>query len=210
LADGQPYALNLNQVGMIQVADGATFGLAGLLTTDQFHAFFRLPGVHINPTQDTTFFGGWLDNSAADNPVSRGTLAIDATTGPVVLDSGYIYQGRITTSGTNDLETTNDSGYLDGVELDGNLNVTGPFGVGDLRVVNGLTLNGTIVMPGNDGRLYMGYYDNAPETISGTGTIQMGTSQTGQSVLDNLSNTSLTIGPGITINAGAQFAFLVS
>jgi hypothetical protein len=38
----------------------------------------------------------------------------------------------------------------------------------------------------------------------------MGTSATSESVVDNLSNTSLTIGPGITINAGATLAFLVA
>ena len=99
---------------------------------------------------------------------------------------------------------------LDSVELDGNLNVSGPYGSGDMYVENNLTLNGAIVMPGNEGFLYFGYYDNAPETISGTGTISMGTSSTYESVVDNLSNTSLTVGPGITINAAAHLSYFVA
>jgi hypothetical protein len=123
---------------------------------------------------------------------------------------GYIYHGKITTAGPDDLEAGY-IGVLDNVELDGNLNVTGTGGFGEIYIEDNMTLNGTIVMPqGGSGELFVGFYDNAAETISGTGTISMGTAQTYQSVVDNLSNTSLTIGPGITINAGAQFADLVS
>jgi hypothetical protein len=73
-----------------------------------------------------------------------------------------------------------------------------------------MTLNGTIIMPGNVGELLIGFYDNTAETISGTGTISMGTSSTGESVVDNLSNSGLTIGPGITINAGARLSYFVA
>src|SRR5262249_5532050 len=141
IADGSPYALNLGQVGTIDVANGATLGLGGLMTTDQFNAFRSLPGVAINFPHVTVFLTGWLDNSPADNPTSHGVFAIDASTGPLYLGDGYIYQGRITTSGSNDLETAN-TGFLDGVELDGNLNGTGLYGVGTIIVLNNLTLNG--------------------------------------------------------------------
>jgi hypothetical protein len=98
-------------------------------------------------------------------------------------------------------------GVLDGVELDGNLNVTGNYGDGRIFVEDNLTLNGTIVMPHGYGELLVGYFDNAADTISGTGTIS---SQDYESVVVDLSNISLTIGPGITINAGARYADLVS
>jgi hypothetical protein len=55
----------------------------------------------------------------------------------------------------------------------------------------------------------VGFFDSPAETISGTGSISMGAPSSFESVLDNLSTTSLTIGPGITINVGAQLAYLV-
>jgi hypothetical protein len=208
-ADGSPYAFDPGKVGTLTIAAGATFGLGGLLTTDQWNAFTNLPGVSINRIRDTLLLTGWLDNSPADNPISGGVLAITAATGPLYLDFGYIYQGKITTNGADDVETA-DLGLLDGVELDGNLNVTGRYGSGSVYVVNNMALNGTIVMPGDFGEIFVGFYDNVAETIGGTGTISMGTSQTFESVVDNLSTNSLTIGPGITINAGAQSSYFVA
>jgi hypothetical protein len=209
IADGSPYAYDPSKVGAIQIADGGTFVLGGLLTTDQWNAFPSLPGVSINLAKDQIALTGWLDNSPADNPISGGVMAITSATGLLYLDGGYIYQGKITTSGPDDLEARS-VGVLDNVELDGNLNVTGPYGFGEIYVENNMTLNGTIEMPEGEGELLVGYFDNSADTISGTGTISMGTSQTYQSVVDNLSNNSLTFGPGITISAGAQYADLVS
>jgi hypothetical protein len=178
------------------------------MTTDQWNAFPGLPGVSVHYASDRIALTGWLDNSPAHNPMSGGVLALTPATGPLYLD-GYIYQGKITTSGPDDLEADY-IGELDGVELDGNLNVTNTGGLGEIYVEDNMTLNGTIEMPRGSGQLLIGYFDNAADTISGTGTISMGTSQTNQSVVVNLSNIGLTIGPGITINAGARYADLVS
>jgi RTX calcium-binding nonapeptide repeat (4 copies) len=204
ITDFSPYALNLSQVGEIDVANGARFGLDGLMTTDQFDAFPSLPGVSVNLSRDTVFLQGWLDNSPADNPTSHGVLAINASTGPLYLDDGYVYQGKITTSGSNDLETA-DTGFLDGVEMDGNLNVTGLIGEGTIIVLNSLTLNGTIEMPGSFGRIGFGYFDDTPETIRGTGTIFLGESGTDEALLFDLNIAGLTIDSGITIDAGATY-----
>jgi hypothetical protein len=209
IADGSPYAFDPSKVGTLQIADGATFTLGGLLTTDQFYAFSSLPGVSIHLAKDRIQLGGWLDNSPAHNPKSGGVLAITSATGPLFLLGGYIYQGKIATSGTTDLEAGY-IGVLDNVELDGNLNVTGSFGFGSIYVENNMKLNGTIVMPGGRGFLYVGFYDSPAETISGTGSISMGSASTFLSVVDNLSTTSLTIGPGITINAAAQLSYFVA
>jgi hypothetical protein len=210
ISDGIPYALHLSQVGTLDVANGATFGLGGLLTTDQLDAFRSLPGVNINFPQVTFLLLGWLDNSPADNPISHGVLALNASTGPLYLDDGYIGQGKITTSGSNDLETAEDMGFLDGVELDGNLNVTGLFGVGTVIVLNSLTLNGTIDMPGFFGRIGFGYFDKTPETLRGTGTIFLGGSSTAFVQMFGLSSAGLTIDRGITIDVGAAFCDLAT
>lgn len=209
IADGSSYAFDPSKVGTIQIADGATIVFGGLMTTDQWNAFPSLPGVSVHFAKDQIKLGGWLDNSMADNPTSGGVLALSATTGPLFLLGGYIYQGKITTSGPNDLEAGY-IGVLDNVELDGTLVATGPFGFGEIYVEDNMTLNGTIEMRQGVGELLVGFFDNAADTISGTGTISMGTSQTYQSVVVDLSNKSLIIGPGITINAGARFADLVS
>jgi len=206
IADASPYALNLSQVGTIDVANGGSLGLGGLMTTDQFNAFHSLPGGGINFPQVTVLLTGWLDNSPSDNPTSHGVLTINASTGPLYLDDGYIYQGKINTSGSNDLEVVG-TGFLDAVELDGNLNVTGPFGgAGTIIVLNSLTLNGTIEMPGSFGRIGFGYFDNTPETLRGTGTIFLGESGTDEALLFDLNNAGLTIDSGITIDAGAAFS----
>jgi hypothetical protein len=207
--DGSPYAFDPSKVGTIQVADGAQLELGGLMTTDQWNGFASLPGVSVHVAKDLLFFTGWLDNSPADNPISGGVLSITAGTGPLNLSGGYIYHGKITTNGVNDLEAT-EVGVLDGVELDGNLNATGRYGFGRVYVENSMTLNGTIVMPGVFGELLLGFFDNTADAITGTGTISMGTSSTSESVVDNLSNVGLTIGSGITINAGARVCYFVS
>src|SRR5262249_38334716 len=76
--------------GTIQVADGATVGLGGLLTTDQFMALPSLPGIRIHPALDTVILDGWLDNKPADNPVTHGVL-----TGSVTMSGGLISGGTI-------------------------------------------------------------------------------------------------------------------
>jgi hypothetical protein len=157
-ADGSPYAFDPSKVGTIQIADGAQLLLGGLLTTDQWYGFPSLPGVSMHVARDVVVLTGWLDNSPADNPISGGVLAIMSATGPLNLSGGYIYHGRITTSGANDLEAS-ELGVLDGVELDGNLNVTGRYGFGrgdgfvSLYVQTTLTPNATSAMRGVIGGL---------------------------------------------------------
>ena len=210
IADASPYAFNPSKVGRIIVGNGAAIGFGGLMTTDQFNAFPNLPGVSINLSADFVMLDGWLDNGRAHNPISHGVLAITSATGPLYLDGGYIYRGKITTSGSNDLKA-DPEGFLDGVELDGTLDVT-PFGVGEIIVLNSLVLNGTIDMTDGFefGELLFGDFDNAAETISGTGTISLGDSSTFEAIMADLSNTGLTIGSGVTINAGALFSYIIA
>ncbi len=83
--------------------------------------------------------------------------------------------------------------------------MSGLYGEGTIIVLNSLTLNGTIEMPGGFGRIGFGYFDDNPETIRGTGTIFLGESGTDEALLFDLNNTGLTIDSGITIDAGAAF-----
>src|SRR5262249_41856919 len=153
LADGSPYAWNFGAVGSFQVADGATVGFGGLMTTDLFAAFPNLPGVSIHPAHDTVLLDGWLDNKPADNPIPGGALALTSATGAVNLVNGLISQGTITSTGTGALDVI--------APADGPF--TGSF-------LDSVTNNGTIALS-SETELYLEgvVVNNANITASGTG-----------------------------------------
>ena len=103
--------------------------LGDFFTTDEYKNGFQSLGVNLNLSQYTVYLIGTLDNSPADNPITGGILALDASTGPLILGvqifvfSGRIDQGTITTDGTDDLIAN--FGTLDGVTLDGTLDMSG-------------------------------------------------------------------------------------
>ncbi len=80
--------------GAITIADGATVYLGGIRTTDEYESNLQSKGVSVDLAEDTVYLSGTMDNSAADNPVSAGVLALDAATGPLTVSGGEIYQGR--------------------------------------------------------------------------------------------------------------------
>ncbi|HXY35854.1 MAG TPA: hypothetical protein VEI07_16590, partial [Planctomycetaceae bacterium] len=191
--------------GTIAISDGATVYLGGVFTTNAFNANLGALGVSADLSQDTVYLSGTMNNSAADNPSSGGVLALSASTGPLYLAGGEIYQGSITSSG-DELIATSSGGTLDGVTLDSALDMTQFAGV-TVTVVDGMTLNGTIELGGTSGssntaNLYFGNVDdNTRQTIGGTGTIQFGQNNSADD-LENNSNSALTFGPDLTIQGG--------
>ncbi len=190
--------------------------LGGVLTTATYDGIIDdLDQSSLDPTGVSFALTGTLDNSKADNPVNQDVLALDDSTGSLSLNGGEIYQGEITTSGTNDLVATLQVGTLVGVTLDGTLDMTQVAGTftptqfsgGTVVVSGGLTLDGTIKLGGasgtsNTGDLIFGSRgDNVAQTIIGSGTIQFGQDNTGD-VLFNDSNEPLTFGPDLTIQVG--------
>ncbi len=103
--------------GTISIAKGAVVNLGGTFISDAFDNFDVAAGATVNLT-------GTLDNSKDDNPLSEGILVLGDSTGPLLLDGGTISQGSITTDGTNDLVATLQGGTLDGVTLNGTLDMT--------------------------------------------------------------------------------------
>ncbi len=165
--------------GTLTIADGATVYLGGIFTTDEFESNLQSFGVSIDLADYTVYVSGTLDNSAADNPTSAGVLALSASTGPLTLAGGEIYHGAATTSGSDALVATASGGTLDGVTLDGTLDMTENDDA-TVTVQGGLVLNGTIELGGdyNFAELDFGSIDdNTPQAISGTGTIQFGQGQ---------------------------------
>ena len=196
-----------SNTGTIDIANGATVYLGGILTTDEFDNNLASLGVSVNLTEDTVYLSGTLDNSAADNPVSAGTLTLDSSTGPLNLGGGEIYEGTVATNGSDDLVATTYGGTLDDVTLNGTFDMTEGEYV-DATVVGGLVLNGTIELGGgsgsyNEADLYFGaYYESTAQTISGTGTIQFGQNYYYTDYLENDSDAALTFASGITIQGG--------
>lgn len=131
----------------------------------------------------------------------NGDLTLDASTGSWAL-SGTIIGGTVTESGGAVLRLAGSGGTLNGVTVDGPLNLLGA----QLTVLNGLVLNGTMQVGQSSGGLnsfgyvYFGNSTTPAGTLTGTGTVVLGGNP-----LDSLSNRSslpgslLTIGQGVTI-----------
>ncbi len=190
-----------NNTGTLAIAPGATINLGDYFTTDEFESGFQNLGVNLNLSQYTVYLIGTMDNSAADNPMTGGTLALDASTGPLYLGNypqyyfeGVIEQGTITTSGTDDLVAN--VGNLDGVTLDGTLDMSGqnPY----VEVTGGLTLDTDLYVSGQYALLEF----NDGSTVSvgplvKSATIHLSGDNTG---FFNGSGQTVTLGRGISIS----------
>ncbi len=184
--------------GTITIANGATVYLGGIFTTDEYDSNLQSKGVSVDLAQDTVYLSGTMDNSAADNPVSAGVLALGASTGPLSLSGGEIYRGTITTSGADDLVATSSGGTLDAVTLDGTLDMTEGVGV-YATAVNSLDNQGTIDL--GDSTLNVdGDYTQASTGVLDTGVAS--SSQYGQLLISGTGSL------GGTLNVSLLNAFL--
>jgi RHS repeat-associated protein len=151
---------------------GGTFALAGLGTLARTGGAVNLFGT--------------LDNA-------NTTLAVDA--GPWQLAGGTIRGGTV--SGVGGLVLTGGGGTLDGVTVNGNLDLTGQNA--RASVLNGLTLNGTATL-GYDGRLYFA----GTQTLGGAGTVVFQTiAGSSPGLITDANNMTLTVGPDITVRGGS-------
>ncbi len=158
---------------------GGTLDLGGTMTIATLGVLQRSSG--------TVNLSGTLDNTGT-------TLTLDATTGSWALAGGTITGGTIVTQGNASLMANSSSSQLDGVTLDGALDVEGGF----VNVSHGLELNGTITL----GRLSAGgrlAFAGGDQALDGTGTITFGTSS--NNLLEAISGT-VQLGRGITIRGG--------
>ena len=194
--------------GTIVFSGGCIVNLGGVFTTDTFDGIVadQQPGSQ-GLANETVNLTGTLDNSTADNLVSGGVLAIGGLTGAFIISGGRVYQGDVTTAGGDDLVATPVGGTLDGVQLGGTLDMT-QFSDATARVIDSLTLDGTIDLGGaagttNNATLYVGNgsSDTNPETIGGSGVLQFGQDNSGDT-LENVSSAPMTFGPGLTIQGG--------
>ncbi len=176
-------------------ANGATVNLGGSFTTAALGSF-SASGSTVNLT-------GTLNNANA-------TFTLSPAIGAWDLDSGTINSGTITSTGGSTLALTDSAGTLaggvtvaTGTTLDGTQNIGGQQAYA--YVTGGLTLNGAINLGSASGSTYGRlYFENGPRTLSGNGTVTLGTST--NNVLEAYGpNTvaTLTIGSGITVQGGS-------
>ncbi|HET6323495.1 MAG TPA: malectin domain-containing carbohydrate-binding protein [Planctomycetaceae bacterium] len=190
---------NWSNAGTINVTD-STLNLGGLFTLAAMGT--------INQTRDTVNLTGILDNTGT-------TLALNATTGSWYFLNGVIRNGTLTE--TDGAELIFNQGTLDGVTVDGILDLTGNLIAKQARteisalVLDALVLNGTAYLGDAAGSFYgtldFGTAGFVPtnQTLSGTGTIVFG--KHGALGSGNLNFPdrpgTVTIGPGITIHGNA-------
>ena len=172
--------------GTLAIAPGATLYLGGYFTTDEFERGFQQLGANLNLSQYTVVLVGIMDNSRADNPITGGTLALTAATGPLDLEGGQINSGVITTSGSNDLVPS--YGTLDGVTLDCTMDMSG-----SIDVMGGLILDTDLYLSG-----YLEFLDGSAVLVGPlvtSATIYLNGGYIGSDGYEG----AVTIGRGITI-----------
>ena len=190
--------------GTLAIAPGATLYLGDYFTTDEFESGFQSLGVHLNLFQYTVNLIGIIDDSPADNSITGGTLALNQSTGPLHLVAGIIDQGTITTSGSDDLIAN--SGTLDGVTLDGTLNMSGQFGYVQVNVIGGLTLNTDLYVSGDYASL--NFLDGSTVAVGSlvtSATIHLNGYYTSLNN-DSYPSQAVTMGRGITISGGNSYS----
>jgi hypothetical protein len=167
-------------------ASNSTVNLGGVFTLAELGAFTRQGG--------TVNLIGTLNNTNA-------VLALNATTGSWQLNGGRINGGTMTSTDGTQLIVTPANGTLDGVILDGDLTVNPD---GELWLINGQILNGTITMQG-------GLYPWVPaalnfpgtQTLDGTGQILF-SGKWGNSYVRPVDDGQLTLGPAITLRTAGK------
>jgi hypothetical protein len=108
---------------------------------------------------------GYLDNRG-------GTLNLDDNTGAWRLDGGTITGGTVNENGSPRLLPGLVPGYLSGVTLDGDLDLSGVST--SVYVTGGLTLNGTARLGQPDGSTNSRIFFRGTQTLGGTGSVLLG------------------------------------
>jgi YD repeat-containing protein len=169
-------------------ADGATVNLGGTFNTAALGNFTATGGT-VNLT-------GTLNNAAA-------ILNLNPAEGSWNVTRGTILGGMIDASGGSELTltgtagtTVGSGGTLDGVTLNGNLDLSAANA--NATVLDGLTLNGTATLGfGCD------LYFKGSQTLGGTGTVVFLNELT-NALIAASNGMTLTIGAGITIRGGGN------
>ena len=143
-----------------------------------------------------------------------GTLDVQTTatiSASLSMAGGALRGGTLTETGAGQLLATSSGGTLDGVTVNGNLDLSQQNNA-NLTVLNNLVLNGTLLLGNTDGslygRLYVGTYGSGSQTLSGNATVLFGGSGNNGIYNNNNGNgagATLTIAPTVTLHGTAGF-----
>ncbi len=162
--------------------------LDGTFTLADLGNFSYTPGL--------VYISGTLENT--------GTFALNDTTGSWSLANGEIDGGTVTTTGNAALQVP--SGYnfavLDGVTLNGTLNLLGGGSPSVTTVDDGLMLNNAQINLGDNTELSF----SGTQTLGGTGTVTFDAGASSAIGDSGAAGTTLTIAPGIIIETAGTGA----
>ncbi len=184
----------------VSLATGGSISLGGSYTIDRpvivpNGSSLYLGGIptlgdpEIIASTGNVYIAGLLDNT-------NKVLLQNSVTGSWTVLGGTIKGGTVQTSGNSRLLGSTSGGTLDGVTINGDLDVLS--GDAYLSIRNGLTLNGTATLSAGD-RLYF----QGTQTLGGNGTVAFTNNAFYGSLIVNQNNTTLTIGPQITVRGGS-------
>jgi hypothetical protein len=201
-------------IGSLTVASNGSMNISGNVAV--YGTWTNNGTINAN---NVNFVGGTitLNNSGTfknnGNPVTitgtltNATLNLSPTSGSWVLNGGTLLGGTVFATNGVSL-VVNGSGMLNGVTVSGNLDVGHSFNGTVLTVTNGLTLSNALVLVGHPSNQNWGAISfTGTQTLGGTGTVVFGNYYIGgpynctyNSLQLPIPNTSLTIGPGITVH----------
>jgi len=160
-------------------------------STVNLNGSFNLASLGVfNRSGGTVNLGGTLDNGGA-------VIALNAGTGSWVMSGGTLRNAVLTVSGGAQLTFGN--GTLDGVTVNGDLDVGRQNNAASLTVLNNLALNGTLYVGHPTNRWYGAVNFSGTQTLSGNGSVVFGNQGVCNALRLASSGTSLTIGPGVTV-----------
>jgi uncharacterized repeat protein (TIGR03803 family) len=161
----------------------------------------------LNRSGGTVNLTGLLNNT-------NTTLTLNAASGSWVLNGGTVAGGTISESGGAELIVG--SGTLEGVTVNGTVDVGSTIGTAVLNVLDGLTLNGTMLV-GNPTNSNYGQvrFNSANQTLGGSGTVVFGSNPDYNGLGPYGGNLTLTIGQGITVegdfgNLGTGYGSIIN
>jgi fibronectin-binding autotransporter adhesin len=197
-----------NSTTPLVIGSGITIYGAGTVgspsTTFVNHGTIRadVPGGMLTLTGTDWRNAGTLRANAGSVINLAGTMANADSTGSLAGTGFFTVSGQVS-GGTLNLpagaKLHGADGTLNGVTLNGDMDLSAMgFGSSNLNVINGLTFNGTATLAGSFfGTALLNF--RGTQTLSGTGTIGF-ENQYGGSVQVVTPDTTLTIGPDITIH----------
>ena len=193
-------AAPFNNQGMVQVINGDTLTFSGAWSNNRVisetastlnlgGSFSLGTGSSLAGTNGAIYLTGTLNNTNAP-------LTLSAATGSWTLDGGDIAGGTVATKDGTPLIVN--WGTLDGVTVNGVLDVGITYNRAVLGVTNGLTLNGTILVGSTNGT-YGGIGFAGNQVLEGSGTVVFGNSGCNALWLSYDAST-LVIGSGVTVH----------